>query len=180
MATLNNAQMIKLIPGCTAYLAIILFIFLLMPGSLSAQGKKPDFSGKWTLNESKSKLDEGPSWGTAIRMTIQHNGNNLTAERVSRNRDGDEMTTTDKLTLDGKECNNSTEGRTRTSKASWATDGNSLTIITHMVFERDGQSFESDATEVFKLQDKNALVIEYKSVSQRGERQRTLVYDKSN
>jgi hypothetical protein len=180
MATLFNSGIRRLMPEGSGHLCIFFLAFFLIPGLLSAQAKKPDFSGKWTLNEGKSKLDDGPAWGLVTRMTIEQKGNNLTAERVSRNRDGEELTSTDKLTLDGKDCNNSAEGRTRISKAAWSEDGNSLTVKTHMSVNRDGQTWEMDMTEVYILKEKNTLEVQYTSVSQRGERQRTLVYEKSN
>jgi hypothetical protein len=178
MAPLNNFESGRLHSGILRHLITLLIAVLLMPNVVSAQGKKPDFSGKWTLNENKSKLDESPYWGMAVRMTIDQKGNNFNATRVTKGRDGEEISNTDKLTLDGKECDNAPEGR-RKSTATWASDGNSLTVKTHSIMERNGQRFEMDITEVYKLQDKNTMIIEYTSVSQRGERQRTQVYDKS-
>ncbi|HLF34181.1 MAG TPA: hypothetical protein VI583_08085 [Cyclobacteriaceae bacterium] len=178
MVPLNNFETGRLQSGILRHLITLLIAVLIIPNGVSAQGKKPDFSGKWTLNESKSKLDEGPFWGMAIKTTIDQKGNNFTSIRVTRGRDGEEMTMTEKLTLDGKECDNAPEGR-RKSTASWTADGTSLTVKTHSIMERNGQLFEIDVTEVYTLQDKNTMVIEYTSESQRGERQRTQVYDRS-
>lgn len=157
---------------------ISLVLFLVMPITGNSQGKA-SFSGKWTLNESKSNFGDGNYRGGASAMTVQQQGNNLTIERVSQNRNGDEMTRTEKLTLDGKECDNSSDNRTSKSKATWSSDGKSLTINTHMEFERNGDTFSFDTIEVWKMQDARTLVIDYTSQSQRGERKRTYVYDKS-
>ncbi len=158
-------------------LFLALIVFSLLPAISRAQGKV-NFTGKWTLNESKSNLGEGNFRGSS-QLTVEQKGNDMTIERVSHNRNGDEMTTTDKLTLDGKECDNSSGNRTRKSKASWSADGKTLTINSHMEFSRDGNTFSFDVVETWKLQNSGALEVDYSSKSPRGERNMTLVYEKS-
>ena len=171
MKTIKNY---RFIPAAS----FLMIIFLLSPSAIRAQGKT-DFSGKWTLNESKSELGDGNYRGGASRMTIQQQGNNLTIERVSQNRNGDEITTTEKITLDGKESDNSTDNRTRKSKAMWSADGKMLTINTHMEFDRNGDTMSFDVVEIWKMQDSKTMVIDYTSTSSRGERKRSFVYEKS-
>ncbi len=154
-----------------------LITMFLMPVILSAQDK-PDFSGTWVLNESKSKFGEEGSRGGASQMVVTQQDNSITIVRTSQSRSGDNMTNTEKLTLDGQEVDNSTGNRTRKSKASWSSDGNSLNISSHMEFERNGDTMSLDVTEVWKLQDPKTLEVDYTSKSSRGERQRTYVYDK--
>ena len=162
-------------PGAGLFFLILIFASPL----LNAQGKNPDFSGKWTFNESKSKMGDNGPGGIAITLTITQNDNQMTIVRVSKNRNGDEMTITDNLTLDGKETDNSSGNRTRKSSATWTDGGKSLTIKYHMTFNRNGQDMNVDTNEVCKLQDPKTLVIDFKSKSDRGERAGTRVYDKT-
>ncbi len=151
-----------------------MFIFPLL---VSAQSKT-NFSGIWALNESKSKFGDEGMRGGASQLQVTQADNSMTIVRTSQSQSGDNMTRTEKLTLDGKEADNSSDNRTSKSKAMWDSDGKNLNIDSHMEFERNGNTMSVDITEVWKLQDPNTLEIDYTSKSSRGERQRTYVYDK--
>jgi len=155
-------------------------IFLLFSSVTSAQ--KVNFSGTWTYNETKSVLGgEGGPRGAAVKMTIKQDGKNMSIEKTTRRQSGEENIYTENYTLDGKECENTTFGdRVKKSTASWSDDKKSLTILSKMVFERDGQQMEINTTEIFTLSsDKKNLSIDYTSISSRGERKNTFVYDKT-
>jgi hypothetical protein len=155
-------------------------IFLLFTAVTSAQ--KVNFSGTWTYNETKSILGgEGGPRGAAVKLVVKQDGNNLTMEKTTRRQSGEENVSTENYTLDGKECENPTFGdRTKKSTATWSDDKKSLTIVSKVVFEREGQQMEITTTEIFTLsQDKKNLSIDYTSKSARGERKNTFVYDKS-
>jgi hypothetical protein len=161
-----------------AYALLLLGAFLLI--SSSAFTQNANFSGTWTFNEEKSVVGEGGPRGAAVKLVITQEGNNLSIDRTTQRQSGEERTSTEKYTLDGKECENPAFGdRTRTSTAVWSADGKSLTITSKMVFEREGQEMEIITTEVFTLSaDKKNLSIDYTSKSSRGERKNTFVYDK--
>ena len=162
------------------YSLLLAGIYILTSSVTSAP--KVNFSGTWTYNETKSVLGgEGGPRGAAIKMIIKQDGNKLSIEKTTRRQSGEENTYTENYTLDGKECENPTSGdRTKKSTASWSDDKKSLTITSKMVFERDGQQMEINTTEIFTLsQDKKNLSIDYTSISSRGERKNTFVYDKT-
>jgi len=153
--------------------------FFLVPMGSYAQGGKVDFSGEWFFNESKSNMGEG-RFGTSSKLTIKQEGNNLTIERLRTGRDGQEMTSTQELTLDGKESENDTGRGTRKSAATWSDDGKSLTIKSTMVFDRDGETMEMKSVEQWKLTDGGKILsIESSSSTPRGERKATMVYNKN-
>ena len=157
---------------------IILGSFFLIPLKAIAASEKVNFSGEWTFNKAKSN--------TAIHQVIflgafklLQKGNELTIERLSMNRDGQEMKSTEKYTLDGKECENTTRNRTRKSIVTWSEDGNSITISSKMVFDRNGQTMEIKIIEIWKLEDGGkSLSIESSHSTPMGERKATLIYDK--
>jgi len=154
-------------------------IFLVFTSVMSAQ--KVNFSGTWTYNETKSVISgEGGPRGAAVKMVIKQDGNNLSMEKTTRRQSGEERTATETYTLDGKECvNPAFQDNTKKSTATWSDDKESLTIVSKMTFERDGQQSEITTTETFTLsQDKKNLSIDYTSKSSRGERKNTFVYDK--
>ena len=141
--------------------------------------QKPNFSGTWGFNEDKSELGEGGFRGAAVKLMIKQEGNNMSIERVSQRRDGEEFTTTEKYTLDGKECENPARNTTRKSTVTWSEDSKSLTISSTMVFEREGQEMEMKTSEVLSLTDDGkSLSINSTSMTPRGEMKRTYVYDK--
>jgi hypothetical protein len=159
------------------YAFLFMGAFLLISSATIAQ--KTNFSGTWGFNEDKSELGEGRFRGAATKLTIKQEGNNMSIERVSQGRDGEEVTRNEKYTLDGKECENPAFNTTRKSTVTWSEDGKSLTISSTMVFEREGEEMEMKSSETLTLTDGGkSLSINSVSMSPRGEMKRTYVYDK--
>lgn len=164
---------------------ISLAAVFLLSLSMDAIAQKTNFSGTWAFNESKSTLGQqgqGPGGArfAARQLTVKQEANNLTVDRLRVTQNGEERTTTDKYTLDGKvSINTNPRGGESKSVATWSADGKVLTIVTTRTFERDGQSREMKSTDVWKLSDPKTLSIESTSPGRDGgERKTTLVYDK--
>jgi len=144
-----------------------------------AQDGKVNFSGEWSFNESKSDMGEGRFPATS-KLTIKQEGNNITIERLRTGRDGQEMTSTEELTLDGRERESDTGRGKRKSAVTWSENGNSLTIKTSIVFDRNGETMDMKSVELWKLTDGGKILsIESSSSTPMGERKATLVYDKN-
>ena len=158
---------------------ILLNVFLLASAFTYAQ--KPNYTGDWNFNEGKSQLGDGGMRMTSTKIKITQDANTIVLERTSKRQSGEEMTSKETITLDGKECENTImANRTRKSTASWSADGKLLTITSTSVFERDGNKMEIKSVEIFKLSDDGtALSIDATSTSPRGERKQTLAYDKA-
>ncbi|RLD65776.1 MAG: hypothetical protein DRI98_14360 [Bacteroidetes bacterium] len=151
---------------------------LLAIPSNSFAGDKVDFTGEWVLNESKSDLGEGRAFA-AFKIAVKQEGNTITIERTRTGRDGEERTNSETLTLDGKENINEGERGSSTSVLTWSEDGNSLTIKSKREFNRQGETFEMNSTQVWTLaEDGKVLKIQSDISSSRGERSASLVYDK--
>ncbi|RLD92035.1 MAG: hypothetical protein DRJ29_12825 [Bacteroidetes bacterium] len=151
---------------------------LLAIPSNSFAGDKVDFTGEWVLNEDKSDLGEGRAFA-AFKIAVKQEGNTITIERTRTGRDGEERTNSETLTLDGKENIDEGERGSSTSVLSWSEDGNSLTIKSKREFNRQGETFEMNSTQVWTLaEDGKVLKIQSDISSSRGERSASLVYDK--
>jgi len=158
-------------------LVSILVIMLITAFTFAAKGKV-NFSGEWSLNEEESDLPEGRRRGASATLTINQKGNDLSIERVYTRRSGEDFTSKESLTLDGKESENTTFRFPRKSVANWSKDGKSLTIASTTIFEREGNEFEMLRTETWSVKEKGKkLSIEYTVNSPRGERQGTLIYN---
>ncbi len=157
----------------------ILLAFFLLPSTVKAQAKA-NFGGTWAFNESKSTVgDAGGFRRPAKQITVKQERNNLNADRLVANRDGEESTQTSKYTLDGKECSNtrSMGGNDIVSKSilTWSADGKALTIASSTDFNGNVRK----ATEVWKLTDAKTLSIASTSTNRDGQEVKsTLVYDK--
>ena len=150
---------------------------LLIPATSSAK-ENTDFTGDWTLNESKSDLGEGRMFSTS-KMTVKQEGNTIIIERTRSGRDGQERTMSETLTTDGKENTSKSENRSSTSTAEWSDDGTTLTIKSNMEFNRQGETFQIKRSEIWTLGEEGKILkIQSESSSSRGERSVTLVYDK--
>ncbi len=159
-------------------LTISMILVLLAIPSYSFTGDKTDFTGEWTLNESKSDLGEGRAFA-AFKIVVKQEGNTLTIERTRTGRNGEERTNSETLTMDGKENINENERGSSTSLVTWSDDGTTLTIKTTREFDRQGETFEMNSTEVWTLaEDGKVLSIQSEISSSRGERSATLVYEK--
>jgi hypothetical protein len=158
----------------------IFILMLLMVSSLSAQTGSVNFSGSWAFNEAKSSPAEGGFRMGAGTYVITHDGNNLTVERTMARPGGEEVKTTSKYTLDGKECSNTIFGTTiQKSTVQWSGDGKSLTFSNTMNFEREGTTTEFKSTQTWKINDADkTLIMESVFNGQNGEVKTSNVYDK--
>ena len=159
-------------------LTVSLICSFLVTSTSSFAQKKVDFSGEWTLNEDKSDFGDGPAFA-AIKIVVKQEGESITIERTRVGRDGEERTSSETLTMDGKENVSENERGTSSSVLSWSGDGTNLTIKSKREFNRDGETFEMNSTETWTLsEDGKILKIQSDTSSQMGERSVSLVYDK--
>jgi hypothetical protein len=165
--------------GVRLLIPIGLFIILInLP--LSAQDGGNNFSGTWGLNETKSNFGDSQFRMAATLMVVKHEGNILSDDRTQPGFDGNEIKTTEKLTLDGKECENiGMMDSKRKSTVAWSPDKKSMTISSSVTFERDGQTMDMKFSEIWKLgEGGKSLLIESSFISPNGEMKTSLVYDK--
>lgn len=166
----------------TVLLAAFLLALLFLSGASSAfaQTGSVNFSGTWALNESKSTQPEGGFRMGAALLTITQEGNNLSMESTRKNQNGEDVKSTSKFTLDGKECSNAAGfgNSTRKSLVTWSSDGKTLNFAHSMKFERDGESQEFKSSESWKINADKTLAIETNMNFQGNEMKSTNVYDK--
>lgn len=157
---------------------LILAIFFFTTAATFAQ--KANYSGTWTLNESKSNLGEN-RFRMSLKITATQDANALNLERLSKGRNDEDRITKEKYALDGTESENTVFQTTvRKSKATWSADGKILTINSTMTFERDGEKTEMKSSESWKLSaDGKTLTIDSSMTMPNGEVIQTRVYDKA-
>lgn len=150
----------------------MLFSFTVIVFSLSLNAQELNLAGTWKLNAEKSKLNAEFSFAPK-EIIITHDGNNLTIEKHSSFQD-QEFVTTDKLTLDGKECVNAGFMDTqKKSTCTWSDDKSSLKIVSKMSVG-DG---DMTITEVYKMNG-GTMIIESSASSSYGDMSETQAYDK--
>ena len=140
--------------------------------AILAQAQTPDFSGKWKLNNSKSNL--GAEFSMApLEVVVSHKGNDFTIEKHS-DFQGETFTTTEKYTLDGRECTNSVwQDMQKKSTVTWSDDKKSFKVASKL--DIGGEVIT--ITEVFRM-DGSSLVIDSSSSSSFGDMAEKMVYDK--
>lgn len=147
--------------------------------SFTTIADRPNFSGEWLLNETKSEL--GEMGGRAARsFKVEQKENAITITRTTPGfGGGDPVTTTMTLTYDGKVTESEGFGGSiRKSTSKWSDDGQTLTVSSNMTFERDGQSMEIKGTETWTMTKDGLLSVVTFSSSPRGEFTTKAVYDK--
>ncbi|HRZ98181.1 MAG TPA: hypothetical protein P5084_11545 [Paludibacter sp.] len=147
---------------------ILIFAAVMLVNLAFAQ---TNFSGSWSLNNEKSKLGERTFAPKEIVMVQGENALSIESHTVWQDQ---EMTNTDKLTLDGKECVNMGMMDTeKKSVATWSEDKTSLKVATKIDFQ--GQTIT--ITDVYKLEN-GVLVVQSNSSSSFGDMSETRAYDK--
>jgi hypothetical protein len=165
----------------TSKLLSFAFIFSLSLLLSNAFGQKTNFSGTWVLNESKSQFGESRFRMGAVKAVVKQTDSIISADFTRRRPNGEETTTTEKYTLDGKECVNSNADKTRVKKSTvnFSEDGKAMTFNSTTTIDRNGDIMEIKSVEVFKLsEDGKTITVDSSSSSDRGEFKATLVYDK--
>ncbi len=152
-------------------------VFSLVSTSLFAQA---NFSGTWAFNESKSNFGDSQFRFAATSMVVTQDGNNLSVESTMPSRDGGEMKTSAKYTLDGKVSENPMFNTTRKSTVTWSPDKTSMIIASTMTFDMNGETREMKSTDTWKLAEGGkVLMIESVRLNRDGEEMKTTAaYDK--
>jgi hypothetical protein len=151
-------------------------LFLLMAVSISFAGiaQNPDFSGKWKLNESKSKMGAEFSFAPS-EITIEQEANKMTTTRVNEFQ-GNVRERTTSYSLDGKESKNEGfQGSEIITIAAWEEDGQSLKMVTSFEM-RDGG--EMTITAIYKLDGGNLVINNSMEGGPRESSPETWVFDK--
>jgi hypothetical protein len=162
----------------SSMICLIAGLFLLSSAVTSAQ--KTNFAGSWVFSTEKSIIPEN-GFGGATKMMVTQDDLALSMERTFKGRDGEDITAKEKITLDGKECENVVFGDfKKKSVASWSADGKILTINGVMVFNMNGENMEMKSVEIWKLSDDASTLTQESSFSTpNGDMKSTNVYVKT-
>jgi hypothetical protein len=156
---------------------LVMAAFCMTTSGLFAQ---TNFAGTWAFNDSKSNFGDSQFRFAATSMVVTQDANTLAVESTMPGRDGEEMKTSAKYTLDGKVSENPMFNTTRKSTVTWSADKSSLIISSTMTFDMNGETREMKSTETWKLSDGGKL-LSIESVRpgrDGGEMKTTAAYDK--
>jgi hypothetical protein len=163
---------------------LIVFVALAAVVAMSTAGfaqGKPDFSGKWTLDEAKSDPaparaggggGRGGGGAAAASIAIKQTAAELTVDRVMG-----QGTQTAVYKLDGSESVNAMGQGQAKSKASW--DGARLVIATSMTMSTPNGEMTMDSKEIYSVA-AGVLTIETSRTTPAGSQTRKLVYTKGS
>ncbi|MEI6950027.1 hypothetical protein V9K67_22770 [Paraflavisolibacter sp. H34] len=152
---------------------------LSLPGLASRTIAQADLSGEWKLNEQKSELGQFGANLAPKSLKVQSVADAVSIERTALTRNGEERTTKERLTFDGKEAETAIYGNSKKkSTAKWSPDGQVLTVNSTILFDRNGETMEIKVTETWKLAEGGLLSVESTSTSSWGTNTMKLVYDK--
>ena len=135
-------------------------------------GKNADFSGQWTLNESKSEMGQ---FAMIVPLKIDANDktDSISITKETPGFDGGGMNkVTEILGFKGKEVESIVPpgNSKRKASAKWSEDGQTLTITYSIMLDFNGETSEVKGTEVWTLVDGGkALTVTSTSSSSFGE-----------
>ena len=140
---------------------------------------KVDFSGEWIFNEENSVIDNMGVNSLPYKLKITQKENVLAIQKAYVLEYTDDMVTDENLTLDGKECTSEMRDSSKTMKATWSKNCDTLIIESKVISKRSGQTYDVVANESWSLQKLGAVLsIRQYSNSFWGERNITMIYDK--
>ena len=159
-----------------------LLILLMAPAFLLAFTSKMDrtnFSGEWKLNESKSELGQFGRFAPHTIKTEQKD-DAITITRTATSFNGDDMTTSETLSYDGKEAESKIFGNSKKkSTIKWSDDGKTFTVNYTLLLDFNGQTNEIKGTETWILADDGkTLTLQNNSSSPQGDLSTKAVYEK--
>lgn len=154
-------------------------IFILSMASV-CMFAQANFAGTWAFNESKSNFGDSQFRFAATSMVVTQDASTLTVESTMPGRDGGEMKTSAKYTLDGKVSENPMFNTTRKSTVTWSPDKTAMIISSSMTFDMGGETREMKSTETWKLAEggKVLLIESVRQGREGGEIKTTAAYDK--
>ncbi|NCI48248.1 hypothetical protein [Sediminibacterium soli] len=110
-----------------------------------------DFSGTWSLNESKSELGQFGGRMADSKISIEQKEGILTVTRTRAGMGGQEVTTKETLT-EGKESEVAINASIKKkSTLKWAADGQSFTLSYVISGDFNGNAFEWKGTETWAI-----------------------------
>jgi mannan endo-1,4-beta-mannosidase len=137
------------------------------------------FSGEWVFNEDKSILDNFGVGNTPYKLNITQKDGALQIMRSIIVEWGDDRVTEDTLKLDGEEMKSEFWNSPRITTANWTDEGDTLVVESKITFTRGGRTSEMVITEYWSVHDFcKTLAIKQSSVSSRGKRENTMIYEK--
>lgn len=140
--------------------------------SLALMAQKPNFSGTWKLNESKSELNYEFTLAPKA-LIVEHTKKTVDVTTASE-WEGQPYESKNHYTLDGEVCENpGFEGTVTKSTAAFDKKAKTLKIVT----DGEVQGMGYTLTQVFSMKDDN-LVVETQAASDMGEMAETYVFDK--
>lgn len=157
-------------------------LFFVGVAFLSAFMLKPaptDFSGKWKLNEGKSELGQFANFATKV-IEVQQNAEAISISKTAPSFDGNDVTTKEQLTFDGKEVESTFIANSKKkSVAKWSEDGKTLKITYSFKLELNGESNEIKGVEVWTLSDDGkTLTVKNNSSTPMGDMETKSIYEK--
>lgn len=162
-------------PGLLAILLVPALFF-----SFTAIPDKVNYSGNWSLNESKSELGDFGSRFAPRKIKVDQKDEAITIAKTAPSFNGGDVTITETLTFDGKTTETTVFGSAKKkSTAKWSDDGQTLTVSYNIAFERNGETTEITGTEAWTISgDGKTLTLKTASASPQGEFSMKTVYDK--
>lgn len=127
----------------------------------AAQNSKPNFSGNWQMNSSKSELHSGKT--SSVALKIEQKGSSIHVIRTAKSSDGKETVTEFNCTTDGKDCD------AKGTKVSLWYDGQDLVELdvandavtrTRMSLAPDGKSINCETSFVSPQGDGDKMYLE--------------------
>jgi len=181
LTVINKVDNFTLLIRKAKHMKKVNWILVLVLGLMTINlfgGETTNFSGTWTLDETKLTGDPNMPRMDAKKIIVKQNNDSLATERFYSNPMMGDFTVSEKLTLDGKECKTVEEYGTRLSTATWSEDMKCLTINSTLKMNWDGQDVEMGSVEIWSLEQESILKIDITRDTPMGSMKDIIFYNK--
>jgi hypothetical protein len=159
-------------------LILIPLIGLILLSTQSSNGQRNNFSGRWTLNRTKSLIASDQLSMSGI--TIKVKADSLLITRIYERSDGQQFPFDERVTLDSKEYNFYIYDMPRKAKAAWSDKDNTIIFESTTTYTGNSGTADIIIKEIWK-HDKstNTLIIDFKNIFPEKETTGTFFFNRS-
>ena len=156
----------------------VLLVGLFFLSTLISSSQKPDLSGDWTLDRTKSVIPDNQL--SLVKISIKFKGDSLLTLRVYEMPDGQQYPFNENFSTDGKDCKIYIYDMPRKAKANWSDKDASLLFESTTTFEGNSGTVDLITKETWKIDSsKKNLTIEFKNSFPEGETSGTFLFNRA-
>ena len=133
-------------------ITFITALFCVLSSATNIHVVNTDFSGKWTLNVTKSQFGNIPLQAAVKQFEIKQSEDSIFIKKITINSNNEEKKSLETVSFDSKPCYQLLDSkRTKASAATWSSEGQVLTMANSYSFPDEPDKIEYSILQTWAL-----------------------------